>query len=663
MSTDSDPRASSPLIALRNVARIYDDDAGTIALRSVDLVIEEGEYVAIVGPSGSGKSTLLNILGLLDQPTSGSYQLRGRDVHRARERDRNRLRARTFGFVFQASHVIGALTASSNVALGVEIAGVARPERIRKVTEALEMLGLMHRANTIAKVLSGGERQRVAVARAIATGPEVILADEPTGALDSVNSATVIDYLDQLNQHGVTVIIITHDASVAARAHRIIEIRDGVLSAASPPPDSSGSGAERFKGFPSSTEPVKSSPELRPTLAQRARTWLLELCSAISAHTTAPMRSLVLIFAFLLGAGGLVSALGISESAAAQVSERLTAAALDEVVVQDTLTGGADPLGSVTEIENRISALARVTNVGWSSMFAASDANVTILPPNSFVNQVIFDGRVAIVDSGYLAVSEARVTPSGVATLFSMGNESVLAIVGVDAARQLGVSTPGPGSRLWLDGYPVDVVGIVEPSARDPLLAASVLLSPAASAVLVGGDKRFTVRTEAGYPAAVAEALPLMINPANPGQVQTSTVADLRSLRTGVASDLGTLITVVSWILLALSTLSAGATMFVSVRARAPEIALRRALGASRPSIWRLFALEGLVIGIAGGTAGSVFGLFAVVVVCQIQQWTAVLSPSFLGVGVLAGAASGLVCAMYPALVAAFSNPAEAVRA
>lgn len=663
-----------PLLALSAVSRVFSDGTDTPALKAVDLEIFEGDYVAIIGPSGSGKSTLLNIIGLLDRPSSGRYRINGEDVREAGERERDRLRAKTFGFVFQSSHVVSALTAASNAGLGLEIAGLKRSKRVERVTRALTTLDLMSQASSPAKNLSGGERQRVAVARAIATQPKIILADEPTGSLDSVNSARVIEYLGELNRQGVTVIIITHDAAIAKQATRCVEIRDGVLH------DTSAEGAvlgiqDESVGFNqdkgaaerfalSDSEPVgvgaSASKEGRSSFFWRRLA--LEFFTAISAHTTSPARSLVLIFAFLLGAGGLVSALGVSQSAASQVSERLTLAALDEVLIEDTLTRGPDPISSVSEIEARVLELAPVSGIGWSAPASSGDAAITKLPPQSFLGQPTFEGPLLVADEGYLKLIGADVEPNYVASFFSNADNGLLAIVGEAAAEKLGILGLVPGERLWLNGHPVDVVGVAAGAERDSLLVNSIVLSRGATDVIGNLDARFTVRTEAGFPASVAEALPSAISPANLGRVQTSTVADLRSLRRGVAADLGSFIAIASWILLALSTLSAGTTMFVSVRSRAPEIALRRALGASRASIWRLFSLEGLVIGLAGGVAGSAVGLLSVVVVCQFQQWTPVLSPDYIGVGVLAGVVSGLLSSVYPALVAAFSNPADAVR-
>lgn len=656
MSSEVAGSADEPLLELISVGRVYADGAKTAALRSVDLVVSRGDYIAIVGPSGSGKSTLLNILGLLDAPTSGSYKVNGRDVETLSERERNALRATTFGFVFQASHVVGSLTAANNAGLGLEIAGLPRHERVTRVARALRMLGLLPRANAVARNLSGGERQRVAVARAIATEPTVVLADEPTGALDSENSATVIDYLGALNREGVTVIVITHDPTVAAQAQRRVEIRDGVLRDIVPRAASSASQVVRLREVPAVVGPSRR-------FSSFFRRLTLELFTAISTHTTSPARSLVLIFAFLLGAGGLVSAVGVSQSAASQVADRLTAAALDEVTIEDNLTSPAEEGLTVPDVESRIGTLEAVVGVGWSASVPAGDAVVTLLPPDSLLGQPVFAGPRIVADSGYLDLIGAEVTPAGVTSLFGHSDSSLKAIVGIDAAKELGIETPAPGVRVWLNGYPVEVVGIAKGSPREPLLSQSIVFSTEAIEVVANAKAVFTVRTEPGFPAAVADALPSAIQPGNPGMVHTATVADLRSLRRGVAADLGTFIAIASWILLALSTLSAGTTMYVSVRSRAPEIALRRALGASRASVWRLFSLEGLVIGLAGGIAGGAAGLLAVVIVCQFQQWTPVLSPGYVGVGVLAGTASGLLSAVYPALVAAFSNPADAVRA
>jgi putative ABC transport system ATP-binding protein len=200
------------------------------ALRGVDIGIDEGEYVAVVGPSGSGKSTLMHVLGCLDVPTAGSYHLAGEDVSAMTEAQLAEVRNRRIGFVFQQFHLLASLSAWRNVELPLVYAGVPRPERRERAVAALERVGLGDRLANKPGELSGGQQQRVAVARALVSEPVLILADEPTGNLDSSSAADVLDLLDELHAGGRTIVVITHDHDVAARAGRNLVIRDGQIT-------------------------------------------------------------------------------------------------------------------------------------------------------------------------------------------------------------------------------------------------------------------------------------------------------------------------------------------------------------------------------------------------------------------------------------------------
>jgi len=221
---------SAPLIELSGIERVfYLGDSEVHALHHLDLAISAGEYVAVMGPSGSGKSTLLNLLGLLDHPNSGTYRLEGHDVTTLTQEEQARVRRERIGFVFQSFHLVPRLTAAENIALPMVLAGIAPAERQARVEQALEDYGLTNRADHRPNQLSGGQRQRVAIARATIMQPAVLLADEPTGNLDRATGEEVMRLLEELNGKGVTLIVVTHDAALGARALRQLRMEDGEL--------------------------------------------------------------------------------------------------------------------------------------------------------------------------------------------------------------------------------------------------------------------------------------------------------------------------------------------------------------------------------------------------------------------------------------------------
>lgn len=217
------------VVSLLGAGLTYPGPPPVPALRPCTLMIHSGDYVTVVGPSGSGKSTLLNVLGLLDRPTAGTYELDGVEVGALREIDRTSIRGGRIGFVFQEFHLLHHRTAVENVALAQLYSGSRRADRLADAAETLDRVGLTHRRHALPTTLSGGERQRVAIARALVNRPRLLLCDEPTGNLDTVTAAKVMELIDDLNAEGLTVVVITHDSAVAAHARRTLTLRDGVV--------------------------------------------------------------------------------------------------------------------------------------------------------------------------------------------------------------------------------------------------------------------------------------------------------------------------------------------------------------------------------------------------------------------------------------------------
>ena len=216
------------MIQLQNIKKVFrTEEIDTWALREVSLEVKDGEFVAIMGPSGCGKTTLLNIMGLLDTPTEGTYMLNGKEVSRLTERERTNIRKGTLGFVFQSFNLIDDLNVYENIELPLLYMGVPASERRKRVTDILDRMAMSHRRGHYPCQLSGGQQQRVAVARAVVTNPKIILADEPTGNLDSKNSREVMDLLCQLHEQGTTIVMVTHSQHNASYADRIINLYDG----------------------------------------------------------------------------------------------------------------------------------------------------------------------------------------------------------------------------------------------------------------------------------------------------------------------------------------------------------------------------------------------------------------------------------------------------
>ncbi|MDL2303901.1 ABC transporter ATP-binding protein [Bacteroides sp. OttesenSCG-928-D19] len=220
------------MITINNISKVFrTSEVETVALNHVNLEIKEGEFVAIMGPSGCGKSTLLNILGLLDNPSEGSYQLIGQEVANLKEKERTQMRKGKLGFVFQSFNLIDELNVFENVELPLTYLGISRAERKEMVNNILKRMNLSHRAKHFPQQLSGGQQQRVAIARAVVSNPKLILADEPTGNLDSKNGAEVMSLLTELNKEGTTIIMVTHSQHDASFAHRVVHLFDGSVVA------------------------------------------------------------------------------------------------------------------------------------------------------------------------------------------------------------------------------------------------------------------------------------------------------------------------------------------------------------------------------------------------------------------------------------------------
>lgn len=710
---------TAPAIEMRGITRIFEGSERAV-LDHLDLVVERGEFLAIIGPSGSGKSTLLNAIGLLDTPTSGTYSLFGKNTEGLSDRERDEMRRDHLGFIFQSSNMLLDETSTTNASMGLRVQGVPYGERLQRTEETLEFLGLSDRASIRTRYLSGGEKQRCAIARALATRPPLILADEPTGNLDSHNSAKVIEILQRINATGCTVLVITHDPEVAAAARRVIRIEDGrlheqgrtdsvtvpvaeVVSSVADTP------AEATVGAPVDASATLAVGE-KPATHRRGSFLTDDSIEAISALTSRPLRTLLLGLSFALGVGGLISASGMSESASYQVNQRLLGSEQSTLYISDrdndqNMLGTYRQGESAQNVADRITALDYVKNTGFVSSVAPADVRITRFSPYEDEPKTAIG--LSSTSKTRLEQIGARMNPETLRALEQMNSTLTLqnvadreraeqlsgAIVSVSAARALGIipedkaadnataePRPGempvvdygiklgglpqvaPGVSIWVDGQLMPVIGLFDPGNSGYEFRNTVIVSPGTLQRTGRGQVTYIAETERGYGKAVAKAIPLTLKPAEPSQINVETPSDLQSLRASIASDLGLYVGVLSGILLVLASLSAATAMYLSVQSRTAEIALRRAIGSSKWLIARIFLMEGVMLGVLGGSIGACSGMIATIILSLVQGWQAVLSPGFVVLGVGVGALTGLVSSAYPAWVASRKSPADAMR-
>ena len=710
---------TAPAIEMHGITRVFEGSERAV-LDHLDLVVERGEFLAIIGPSGSGKSTLLNAIGLLDTPTSGTYSLFGKNTEGLSDRERDEMRRDHLGFIFQSSNMLLDETSTTNASMGLRVQGVPYSERLQRTEETLEFLGLSDRASIRTRYLSGGEKQRCAIARALATRPPLILADEPTGNLDSHNSAKVIEILQRINATGCTVLVITHDPEVAAAARRVIRIEDGQLHeqsradlatvpVAEAVPVATDTPAEATVGAPVDAT-TSLAPGEKPATHRRGSFLTDDSIEAISALTSRPLRTLLLGLSFALGVGGLISASGMSESASYQVNQRLLGSEQSTLYISDrdndqNMLGTYRQGESAQNVADRISALDYVKNTGFVSSVAPADVRITRFSPYEDEPKTAIG--LSSTSKTRLEQIGARMNPETLRALEQMNStltqQNVAdrerseqlsgAIVSVSAARALGIlpedkaadnattePRPGelpavdygiklgglpqvaPGVSIWVDGQLMPVVGLFDPGNSGYEFRNTVIVSPGTLQRTGRGQVTYIAETERGYGKAVAKAIPLTLKPAEPSQINVETPSDLQSLRASIASDLGLYVGVLSGILLVLASLSAATAMYLSVQSRTAEIALRRAIGSSKWLIARIFLMEGVMLGVLGGSIGACSGMIATIILSLVQGWQAVLSPGFVVLGVGVGALTGLVSSAYPAWVASRKSPADAMR-
>ena len=638
----------APLISLEGVTRSYHNgEIETVALAGVDLEIRAGEFVAIIGTSGSGKSTLMNILGCLDRPSFGRYRFMGQDVSNLGPDELARLRREDFGFVFQSYNLISGATAAENVEVPAIYAGVPPDERHARASALLAELGLSDRTGHRPNQLSGGQQQRVSIARALMNGGRIILADEPTGALDTKSGEDVMRLIRELSGRGHTIILITHDREVADHADRIIELRDGRI-VSDPGPADPTPAAERFEPHVDRSSPAGE-------LLEALRTGLRSLRANV-------FRTVLTLLGIVIGVASVIAMLAIGDGARQDVIDRISAMGSNLLTVRPgtpnmrgrdvTATLAIEDVRAIRELPG---VLAALPDMSGSATIRHGNADHRTSANGTSADFVV-----------------ARTWPVARGTFFSAEDEAryaTVAVLGRTVADALFGTTDPVGEYVVINNVLFQIVGVMSPMGstswgRDQ---DDVIFVPWTTGSLrLFGQRHLnsiTVAVAEGHDIDATQAAVHASVLARHGGVEDFNIRNMASIIERVSETQQTM-TILLGSIAAISLLVGGIgvmnIMLVSVTERTREIGVRMATGARQRNILQQFLIEALAVSALGGVIGVAAGLGTAALIAWLGtpiQYS--LAPVVLAFG--CAFATGLVFGFLPARKAARLDPVTAL--
>jgi macrolide transport system ATP-binding/permease protein len=646
------------MIEIQNLRKTYKmGDVEVQALRGASLTIDQGDFVAIMGASGSGKSTLLQLLGLLDTPDSGSYKLAGKEVANLSQDQMATVRSEFLGFVFQQFNLLARTTAEENTALPLlySDSGLHTDPK-----ELLKQVGLGERMHHKPNEMSGGQQQRVAIARALVNNPRVVLADEPTGNLDSQSSEEILDILEGLNSRGITVVMVTHEPDIAAHARRVIHMKDGQIIS-----------DERIKPIPISMTPEGdlSVPHEKHT-KDRYISYLRQAGRALLANK---VRTSLSVLGILIGVAAVIAMMAIGNGAKKSMQAQLASLGSNLLILQpgNRSVGGVSSgfasgsrltLDDVDAIQSQIPHVRRTApEVGGGCQMVYESQN--------------WNTRLTGTTPNY---AEMRASQAQVGRFFTddeVQSREKVVLLGITVIKQLYPNGENPiGTYLKINRIAFQVIGILPTKGANGFRDQDdAIVVPVTTAMyrLLGKQYVDDIDIEVDAPEnidSVQTALSQFMRKRHrlPDNVdddfQIRNMAEMLTTFTSTTNTITMLLSCIAAISLLVGGIGIMNIMLVSVTERTHEIGLRKALGAKARDILSQFLLEAVVVSVAGGLGGVLLGVGISFGITTFAKWPAALDPTVMILAVLFSGAIGVIFGLWPAKKASALDPIVALR-